>query len=228
MSGDAVPVFCTPTVLWAQDRDSIFVTVDLGDVQNKEVTITPEKFVFSGKAGSPKVHDYAVTLEFSEQVDADKAKDISTDRVITYRIPKKEAKPWTHFLKNKSKPHWLKVDFAHWVDVDDSDSEAEGFGGDGRNFQDMLSMMGNNKDFEDDENDADVDSDDEDLPDLDEPTKVANGDAAPVVESSDASAKDAAPVAKPMDAPAKDADSAEAKSKGAPTNETAPVAAAEA
>ncbi|VDN44879.1 unnamed protein product, partial [Dibothriocephalus latus] len=171
-----------------------------------------------------KVHDYAVTLEFSEQVDADKAKDISTDRVITYRIPKKEAKTWTYFLKNKTKPHWLKVDFAHWVDVDDSDSEAEGFGGDGRNFQDMLSMMGNNKDFEDDENDADVDSDDEDLPDLDEPSKVANGDSAPVVESSDAPAKDAAPVAKSTDSSAKDADSAKAQSK----EEAASVAAAEA
>uniref|UniRef100_A0A183TH43 CS domain-containing protein n=1 Tax=Schistocephalus solidus TaxID=70667 RepID=A0A183TH43_SCHSO len=127
--------------LWAQDRDSIFVTVDLGDVQNKEVTITPEKFVFR----------YVKLLKFA----------FVQRKSWKPQGSRLQAKPWTHFLKNKSKPHWLKVDFAHWVDVDDSDSEAEGFGGDGRNFQDMLSMMGNNKDFEDDENDADVDSDDE-------------------------------------------------------------------
>ena len=37
---------------------------------------------------------------------------------------KKEAGPyWPHLLKEKTKQHWLTVDFNRWMDEDDTDDE---------------------------------------------------------------------------------------------------------
>uniref|UniRef100_A0A5K3EN31 CS domain-containing protein n=1 Tax=Mesocestoides corti TaxID=53468 RepID=A0A5K3EN31_MESCO len=98
---------------------------------------------------------------------SDKAVRQSGDRVITYCIKKAEPAAWPQLLKDSKKQPWLKTDFNRWKDLDESDSDGEGgfggFGGsNGGDFQNMLNMMGGNKDFEDDDgNDADADSDDE-------------------------------------------------------------------
>lgn len=85
--------------------------------------------------------------------------------MVSLCIEKKEPGVWPRLLKDAAKQFWLKTDFNKWKDLEGSDSEGEGGFGGSSNFEDMLSAMGNNKDFDgldDDEgNDADADSDDE-------------------------------------------------------------------
>ena len=61
-----------------------------------------------------------------------KSKYAVRDRVIEFALYKKEEGPyWERLLKDKTKQHWLKIDFNKWKNEDDSDDEAAGGGGGG-------------------------------------------------------------------------------------------------
>ena len=50
--------------------------------------------------------------------------------MIEFALHRKEEGPyWERLLKDKTKQHWLKVDFAKWKDEDESDDENGGGGG---------------------------------------------------------------------------------------------------
>lgn len=52
------------------------------------------------------------------------------DRCIEFALEKKEDGPyWDRLLKDKTKRHWLKIDFNKWKDEDESDDEDAGPGG---------------------------------------------------------------------------------------------------
>jgi len=58
-----------------------------------------------------------------------KSKYAVRDRVIEFALEKAEEGPyWDRLLADKTKQHWLKVDFNKRMDEDDSDDE-EGGGG---------------------------------------------------------------------------------------------------
>ncbi len=61
-----------------------------------------------------------------------KSKFAVRDRVIEFALEKAEEGPyWERLLKEKTKQHWLKIDFNKWKDEDDSDSEDGPGGGPG-------------------------------------------------------------------------------------------------
>ena len=56
-----------------------------------------------------------------------KSKFAVRDRVIEFALEKAEDGPyWERLTKDKTKQHWLKVDFNKWKDEDESDEEAGG------------------------------------------------------------------------------------------------------
>ncbi|KAG5445796.1 Co-chaperone protein daf-41 [Clonorchis sinensis] len=168
MSGDQ-PAALHPPVLWAQRNDCLYVTISLGDVKDKVLDLKDGSLRFKGKSGTPTPQEYAIELEFYGQVDPEASRQMSTDREIVMYIKKKESGSWPRLLSNIKKAPWLKVDFNRWVDENDSEPE---FGGMDNNFSSMLSQMSNFNDYGGD--DADIDSDDDDLPDLEPPTKATS------------------------------------------------------
>ncbi len=61
-----------------------------------------------------------------------KSKFAVRDRVIEFALEKLEDGPyWERLTKDKTKKHWLKVDFNKWKDEDDSEDEEGGGGGGG-------------------------------------------------------------------------------------------------
>lgn len=120
--------------------------------------------IFRGKVEVPTPSEYEISFDFYSDVVPDTAVRQDGDRVITYSIKKKEPSSWPRFLKDAKKQPWLKTDFNRWKDLDESDDEEVGGYPAGGNFQDMLSMMGNNNYDMDDGNEADADSDDEGNP----------------------------------------------------------------
>merc|ERR1712038_557686 len=96
-------------------------------------------------------------------------------------IEKAEEGPyWERLLQDKTKAHWLKIDFSRWKDEDESDEEGgeeggmpgmggmggmPGMGGMGGGM-DMAEMMKGMKMPAGGEDDGEGDSDDEELPDL--------------------------------------------------------------
>ncbi|KAF5399057.1 Cytosolic prostaglandin E synthase [Paragonimus heterotremus] len=161
----------TPPVLWAQRKDALYVTISLGDVKDKKLDLKEGSLYFRGKSGTPKSSEYEIQIEFYGQVDPEGSRQLSTDREIVMYIKKKEMGFWPRLLSSSKKVTWLKVDFNRWVDENDSEPEAGGMD----NFNSMLSQMSNFNDYGAD--DADIDSDDDDLPDLEPPTKATEESA---------------------------------------------------
>ena len=48
-------------------------------------------------------------------------------RCVEFRLAKKSPGWWERLLKDKSRQHWLRVDFQNWKDEDDAGDEKESF-----------------------------------------------------------------------------------------------------
>mmetsp|Transcript_21936 Transcript_21936/g.44221 ORF Transcript_21936/g.44221 Transcript_21936/m.44221 type:complete len:174 (+) Transcript_21936:62-583(+) len=142
-----------PDVLWAQRPDSVYLTVDLKDVQDMKVTLENELLVFCGKVEGSL---YEFKLPFYAPIKKDESK-WSTKRLVEFYLKKESEESWPKL--GKSKESWIKVDWKRWQDSDD-EGEKGGFD---------LSGMGD-MNFGDMGGDTDSDDDEEDLPDL-EPTE---------------------------------------------------------
>merc|ERR1719461_1406581 len=178
----------TPSVSWAQRPKLLFITINVSDCKTPDIKLEKDSLSFKG-VGEADKKEYAVTLKFLKEIDPEASKFAVRDRSIQFAIEKAEEGPyWERLLADKTKQHWLKVDFGKWKDEDDSDAEGEGGAGGGdleemmKNMgglgggmggmggmggpggMDMASMMAGMGGDKPDMDDLDGDSDDEDLP----------------------------------------------------------------
>ncbi|KAJ3314001.1 hypothetical protein HDV04_001307 [Boothiomyces sp. JEL0838] len=162
-----------PQVLYAQDKNKIFLTVNLQDAENTDVKLTANNVSFSGSSnGIP----YAFDIELFGEVQPSTLHKVETSRHIELSFEKanKETKFWSRLQKAAGKLAFVKTDFSRYQDEDEDEDEkpdpmagmndqlAQMMGGAGGFNPDMLKMMGGN-------GGAGLapadDSDDEDLPD---------------------------------------------------------------
>ena len=92
MSGDAGEPVRTPTVLWAQRRDRVFLTIDLPNAESPKVNLKDEGTLsFSAMAGPvDDQHKYAVELEFMHPVNAKDSKISVGPRNVVVMVMKTE------------------------------------------------------------------------------------------------------------------------------------------
>jgi len=164
----AEPQKLHPQVLWAQTKESVFLSVDLQDVTDLKVDLTEDSLSFHGVSHGQV---YEFQLPFSDKINKDASK-YAAQRNVHFKLVKETSGRWKD-LSTIGKVHWIKVDWGKWVDTDDEDRNTN-MGGDfdmgGMNFGDMGAGMGGM--------DGDMgDMDDEDLPDLDGPIDGAADDA---------------------------------------------------
>eukprot|EP01147_Barroeca_monosierra_P006272 gene6272-7448_t len=164
-------------VLWAQREDCIYLTVEVPDVKDPKVDIQGTTFAFKAKGG-PNAEDFEANIELYGEIDPEQSKQRTTGRHVFFVLQKKETGPyWPQLTKQKIKYPWLKVDFNMWKDEDESDDEAGAGPGVPGDMGDMSSLMqqfnagGMNFDMpsggmDDDEG---PDSDDDDIPGLEQP-----------------------------------------------------------
>ena len=146
----------TPSVVWAQRPKIVFVTINVSDVKEPEIKVRRKKrklhvilknplhfqveknsLYFKGTAAADK-KVYELNMKLLKEIDPEKTKYQVRDRCIEFALEKVEEGPyWERLLEEKTKQHWLKVDFGKWKDEDDSDEEAGG--GD---LEDMMANMG--------------------------------------------------------------------------------------
>merc|ERR1719195_1444726 len=82
--------------------------------------------------------EHEVTMEFFKDIDVDKTKFAVRPRQIDFVLEKVEEGPyWDRLLKDKTKQHWLRIDFKNWVDEDDEEEE-----GKGQDLEEMMRQMG--------------------------------------------------------------------------------------
>jgi len=129
--------FPPPLVTWAQRPNLVFLTVCVEDCDKPEIKVETDSLYFKG-TGGPDKKTFEVTMKFFKPVDTEKSKYAVRPRVIEFALEKKEAGPyWDRLLADKTKQHWLKIDFNKWKEEDESDDE-EG----GQNLEEMMKNMG--------------------------------------------------------------------------------------
>jgi len=105
-----------PPTKWAQRADSLYVTLDVPDVEKSQAQITlgPKSLEFKGKSQGK---DYAIKLEFLEEIDekSPETKWQVRPRNVSFFLKKKEEKWWSRLLENpKMQKAHVKVDFDKW------------------------------------------------------------------------------------------------------------------
>merc|ERR1711957_126534 len=145
-----------PTIMWAQRKDAVYITVCLTDLDKHEVTLTEEAgLTFNGNV---KDKEYAFNIPaFQYDIDISTSKWNVKGRNIIIMLMKKdeEGESWTRIQKDKVKNSKIETDWAKWVDSDEEDEEPEkgmegmdmgagqGFGGgQGGGMPGMEGMMG--------------------------------------------------------------------------------------
>lgn len=87
------------------------------------IELTTTKLTVKGKGG-PEKKDYAAEINFHGEVNPDESKQLVNPNKLFFTVMRKEAgEYWPRLLNDKSKQHWLKVDFDKWKDEDDDEEE---------------------------------------------------------------------------------------------------------
>lgn len=117
-----------PQVLWSQRQDTVTLVINLQDVQDPKIDLTPKTLDFEATAADKL---YQFHFDFLKEINVEESKKSITPRSIVVVLSKQEkgASYWPSLLST-AKPHFLKTDFSRWKDEDEEEDEAPGFGGD--------------------------------------------------------------------------------------------------
>ncbi|XP_053680900.1 uncharacterized protein CG16817-like [Anopheles nili] len=107
-----------PPAVWAQRSDVVFLTLNV-ECTDPEFKFTDTTMSFSG-VGKPEGRKYALNFEFYDKINPETVSAKNIKRCIEFVIAKAEPDEtyWPRLLKEKTKAHWLKVDFNKWEDED--------------------------------------------------------------------------------------------------------------
>ena len=77
-----------PTCLWAQRKDCVYVTVDVPDCKDEEITVADDKLTFKGTSGDKQ---YACEMVLHAAIKADGSKYAVKARNIAFYLEKADA-----------------------------------------------------------------------------------------------------------------------------------------
>ncbi|ETN97566.1 hypothetical protein RFI_39963, partial [Reticulomyxa filosa] len=115
----------TPNFLWAQDKNNIFVKIDLADVADKDlkVQVTREGLSFGATSRGKK---YELEIKFRFPVNP-KTVQYSIKRIVSFLVEKETSNAWwPHLLAEEDKKKHktsCKIDWEKFIDEDDSDKK---------------------------------------------------------------------------------------------------------
>nr|ABA28992.1 p23 [Cladocopium sp. C3] len=119
-----------PSVLWAQRKDSVFVTVDIKDASDVHFQLEEACLDFAAKGGEDG-SAYAFHLELYAPIRREDSK-FSTKRCPMFFLRKSSADNWPRLQKEGKLP-WVKIDWNRWEEdkgaFDTGDLEGMDFGG---------------------------------------------------------------------------------------------------
>lgn len=114
----------TPRLLWAQDKTSIFITIEAEEVRNESLEVNGAHLRFNGQSGESNV---SVDINLFSQVASVPTKLSASDRNV-FIVLEKEAKDapfWPRLASTTQKLHFVHTDFARWQDEDELQSKGK-------------------------------------------------------------------------------------------------------
>ena len=119
-------VALNPLVKWAQDRNELFLTVELSDAVINNLDVEEKTLKFQGHGnGAQGENIYKLDLTFREEIVSKLTRYKTSARCVTIALRKKDSKYWDRLLADDKKPGWLKIDFDRWRGEDDSEDERQ-------------------------------------------------------------------------------------------------------
>ncbi|CAN6674807.1 co-chaperone protein Sba1p [Trichomonascus vanleenenianus] len=122
-----------PFVYWAQRSNAtdeaknvIFLTIILNDMKNEKVELESDHLKFES-ASEDDDKNYAIKINFFDEIDVDKSHQHSTGRGLFLVLQKKnkQAEYWPRLTKESDKHPYIKTDFDKWVDEDEQEEQPE-------------------------------------------------------------------------------------------------------
>jgi len=155
-----------PSVMWAQRKDAVYLTVDIKDAQDLKVQLDETTLEFACRGGDDG-KAYEFILDLHKPINRETSK-WSTKRFPQFYLRKAEIETWPKLQKAGKLP-WVKVDWSKWADSDDEDEKGAFDVGD----MEGLDFSGVSQEEVDGDDDHDSI-----LADLDEPVAVETDDEA--------------------------------------------------
>lgn len=163
------------TAKWAQRADTIFLRFEVLESNDVKVEFTEDSLTFTATNKGAK---YSNQIDFFKNINTEdsgyQVKGRSIDCLI-YKQDLKDIAFWPRLCKEKKKVFWLSVDFNRWRDEDDSEDEGNSNFNQDFDFSKLMNSQGGMNTMNGEANFDptninmdDIDSDDEDLPNLNE------------------------------------------------------------
>lgn len=132
-----------PSILWAQDRDKLFVTIEIKNFQNKDIVFEAKTVRINGEANNT---EFDISIDLNSDIDTEKSEWIVKQNCIELKLEKVKNIFWHKLTKNKQNN--VRIDWQRWRDEDD-DEEDDNMLSDFSNFQKQLPQDFMNSNFED-------------------------------------------------------------------------------
>ena len=116
-----------PIFKWAQDKENIFLTIEVENCTDAKINVTNNNINFNGTSKKRdtntdiKSTSFLLDLELSSSINAEKSRYAVRDRAIEFVLPKSDTQEWWNVLpKDKLKfKNVCKADWDKWRDEED-------------------------------------------------------------------------------------------------------------
>jgi cytosolic prostaglandin-E synthase len=164
-----------PSILWAQDRDKLFVTIEIKNFKNKDIVFDPKIVIINGEANNT---EFDISIDLNSEIDTEKSIWIVKQNCIELKLAKVKNIFWHKLTKNKQNN--VRIDWQRWKDEDEDEDEDENDDNmlsDFSDFQKQLPEEFMNKNFEDlMPQDLDLDLDNDNNLEVEELEEIASED----------------------------------------------------
>ena len=109
-----------PTILWAQDREKIFITLEILNLTSQNISFLEKQIKFVGKN---ETQDYEVVIDLHGEINSGNSEWQVKSTGVKITLEKSSRKFWNRLTLNKQNN--VKIDWQKWVNEDDSDESDE-------------------------------------------------------------------------------------------------------
>ena len=109
-----------PTILWAQDRNNLFLTLEILNLESHECRVEDKKIIFQGKSGE---EEYNLEIDLHSSVNEEKYSVEVKPSYVKMVLEKSTRQFWNRLTKTKQNN--IKIDWQKWVHDEESSEESD-------------------------------------------------------------------------------------------------------
>jgi cytosolic prostaglandin-E synthase len=133
-----------PSILWAQDRKNLFITIEINNFKNQDITFNTNNIKLVGTSGN---REYDIVIDFNNDIVNEESKWVIKQKCIELVVMKGKHIFWHKLTKNKQNN--IRIDWQKWIDEEDEDEDGENLLQDFSSFQKQLPEEFMNQNFGD-------------------------------------------------------------------------------